>query len=998
MEQNWLECWRESETFQQSVATKSQDKAYIFYDGPPFITGLPHPGTLLSSIAKDAIPRFWTMLGYRVERRWGWDCHGLPLENLVEAKLGLKNKQEVFDFGLNKYIQACRKNVVQTSSAWQESIDRIARWVEFKDAYKTMDADYMESVWWAFKKLYDQGLIYEGKKVLLYCNRCATPISKAEVAMDNSYRNVPDKGVYLKFELKPGDLASDLAKVAAGRPIKALAWTTTAWTLPANSGLAINPALDYSLIEVDQELFLLAKEIVAQLIPEATILVAKVDNQKFLKNRYRPIFSDLGDQAHRILPGDYVRLDSGTGVVHLAPAFGEEDYQLAQEHNLTILNNLDPNGCYNQGDFKGQEIWPAQEKIIDQLKERQLVFKVETFSHSYPHCYRCRRRLIYKAHDSWFLEIAKKKSQLLAHNQKINWFPEHLKEGRFAKNIAAAPDWNLSRDRFWATPMPIWRGQDKSGQTKTIVVGSYQELADLSKKKLKDYHRPAVDEITFKKDGVTYRRIDKVIDCWFESGAMPFAQFHYPFENKEKFEASLPADYVVEYIGQVRAWFYYLHVLAVVLFDKPAFKNVITTGTITGADGRKISKSLGNYSEPLEVIEKYSADAYRLALLSSVVMRAEDIALGDKEVKDHQRQLDRLRNVLEFFLLYASADGYQPNKSQAGLAPKNILDAWLLARLDQLLATTTVGLVDYDLVGATSDLPDFIDDLSNWYVRRSRQRFWKSQASQDKDQAYQTLYYVLSQVALIIAPFCPFLAEEIKDQLSLGPTTSIHLDDWPTTIRAKLSQKQKTKIQAASNQIKLEEPTEKDLTLLTKMSQSRQIISDGLGQRAAAGLRVRQPLAGIILSPEFENLDLEFQELIKAELNVKKVVFKSGQKEVALDQTQTPELTREWLMREIVRQLQAVRKKEKLEVSDRINLRLVIEEDSPRQRLAEVFMSPNPDGGCWGDYLIREILSNDQPEKLLVAEAVAKETAFIEIPKLPIFEKGLKVAVTVKKA
>ena len=897
MEKQILAFWDQDQTFAKSVKSRPKTNNYVFYDGPPFITGLPHHGNLLASIAKDVIPRFKTMQGQRVVRLWGWDCHGLPAENFVEKKLGLKNKQAVLDFGLEKYITICRSSMIETGSSWRDTIERIGRWVEFDRAYKTMDKDYMESVWWAFKKLYDAGQIYQGEKVLMYCSRCVTPVSKAEVAMDNSYQQVEDLSVYVLFDLKP----TDKKKWPANFPkqVAALAWTTTPWTLPANTGLAVNPTLRYSLVTDGDRHFIVASDCLERLgasWPEVKLQVlTTLAGDDLVGFGYRPLLEDQGPQAHRILGADYVTTEEGSGLVHLAPAYGEEDYQLAVTNQLPLIKNLDDNGCYIDGPWQGQLCWQANQAIVDHLNRQGSVWRSALYQHNYPHCYRCQTRIIYKAHASWFVDIDHQRATMLDHNQAINWFPDHIKTGRFLNTVTAAPDWNISRDRLWATPLPVWQGRDTNGQLQTIVVGSYQELADLSGQTLDDYHRPFVDQIEFEHQGVTYRRIDKVIDCWFESGAMPFAQYHYPFENQQLFEANFPADYIVEYVGQVRGWFYNLHALAVALFDQPAFKNVIVTGTIVGTDGRKISKSLGNYTEPLDLVEAFSADAYRLVLMRSPVMKAEDFIVSDQILAQTQKQLETLRNVLGFFLLYASADDWQPSTPIDQLPDTdNLLDSWILSCLSHLNRQLTTGLEAYNLPQASRPIPGFIDDLSNWYVRRSRTRFWKTSDDNDKDRAYQTLRFVLYNTARLLAPICPFIAEEINQQLN--QKDSIHLADWP--------------------QIDSE-----DQALRQTMATVRQVISDGLSQRASCGIKVRQPLASITIAPldQIQSSPDDWLELIKSELNVKQVIFTPGVSP-QLDTNLTPKLRAEGQARELIRHVQLLRKKADLEVSDRIRL------------------------------------------------------------------------------
>ncbi len=890
MERGWLDFWQSDNTFQKSIDQRPADKTYVFYDGPPFITGLPHHGNLLSSIAKDVIPRFQTMRGHRVPRRWGWDCHGLPAENLVEKELGLKDKQAVLDFGLDDYIRTCRSKMVQNGSEWEDTIERIARWVEFRGAYKTMDNDYIESVWWAFKKLYDAGKIYQGEKVLPYCPRCATPVSKAEVAMDNSYQQVTDPSLYVRFS--PIDPPSDWP---TDKPVHFLAWTTTPWTLPANTGLAVSPDLVYVMVDGGEAYYWLAEGQVTALFGSHGQPSVTCAGRDLVGLTYQPLFGDHPDGGGRILAADYVSDEEGTGIVHLAPAYGEEDYDLAQAEGLPVIHLVDDNGCYHSGPWAGQSVWGASPAIIDYLTEKGRVFRVAEIDHSYPHCHRCHTRLIYKAHPSWFFDIAGQKPLMLEKNQDINWFPDHIKTRRFPNTIDSAPDWNLSRDRFWATPIPVWQGRDSGGQTKTVVVGSFAELTELSGQTLEDYHRPFVDELTFEKDGVSYRRVEKVLDCWFDSGSMPFAQYHYPFENKELFETNFPGDFIVEYVGQVRAWFYYLHVLAVALFDQPAFKNVIVTGTIAGSDGQKMSKSLGNYTEPLDVVKTYSADAYRLVLMASPVMRGEDFILIDKDIADIHRKLETLRSTMEFFLLYAAADRWPVPEETEPPNPTHCLDRWILSRLNQFGQKTTTELGGYNLPVATGAIGEFIDDLSNWYVRRSRRRFWKTENDHDKQAAFASLHFVLVETARYLAPVCPFIAEEIYQKLRPEKTASVHLADWP-------------------------EPGFVDEGLIEQMKLVRTIVTDGLAQRAAAGIKVRQPLAGMQISGQGQ-LDDELSEIIKNELNLRGIVWiDGGEYQIKLDTNLTAELKSEGLARELIRNIQNLRKDKGLEVSDRIKL------------------------------------------------------------------------------
>ena len=947
------EWWENNHIFEKSVDSRDVDNSYVFYDGPPFITGSPHHGTLLSSIVKDAVPRFWTMNGKRVERRWGWDCHGLPAENFVEKQLGITDRREIgTKWPLETYIEKAHESMVANSETWKSTISRIGRWVDFDGAYRTMDKDFMESVWWAFKTLYDKGLIYEGRKVLMYDTKFATPVSKAEVTMDNdAYQVVTDPSAYVKFKLTP-----ESEQKLGLKNAYFLAWTTTPWTLPANLALAINPDLEYGVYEVNGENLIfatsLADKILALLPTKEPLNVSPQDDlspagamssesprkdgrdervrgemfngSDLAGLSYIPIIANINGNpkkdTHHVLSANFVSASDGTGIVHIAPAYGEDDYALCEAHDVDFLDCIDENGYYlpdmaeklhtlgiKNTDDNGIEIWAGNKIIAKILEANGIIAKIEYIKHEYPFNPRSKQRIMYRAFPSWFFDVQGQKPMLLEENEHINWFPKHLKHGRFEKNIEQAPDWNLSRDRFWATAMPVWKG-DK-GTVK--VVGSYDELYELSGVKLDDYHRPYVDKIEFDIDGEHFTRIEKVLDCWFESGSMPFAQLHYPFENKEKFEANYPADFIVEYIGQVRAWFYYVHVVNTALFGHNAYKNVITTGTLAGNDGRKMSKSLNNYTDPNELMDRFSADSLRFLLLSCPVLSGEDFALTDQDVSDTARKLTMIWNVFDFFTTYASVDGFTPQLEPQIFANSicknldNILDKWIISRVHQLRNEITENMQAYNIPDALSDVLPFIDDLSNWFVRRSRRRFWKSEDSADKKEAYETLHYVLIYLAQLLAPFTPFLAEELYQQMKNGVQLSasdkgedsVHLLSWP-------------------------EAGAIDDQVLEDMARTRKIITDALALRMNKSeteqqIKVRQPLS--TLTYDGDKLPEEYENIIKDEVNVKKV--ENGD-EFMLDKTLTDELKQEGFARELIRLVQAARKKAGLEVSDRIHLRL----------------------------------------------------------------------------
>lgn len=1003
------------------------------------------------------------MKGKRVERVWGWDCHGLPAENFVEKQLNITDRRQIVSsaddkapldkdgnelptISLEKYIIKARESMVANSATWEDTVDRIGRWVDFQGAYKTMDKNFMESVWWAFKELYEKGKIYEGEKVLMYDTKFATPVSKNEVTMDNdAYQTVTDPSVFVKFRLKQpiksflmgvdnaekdleklgieytkssgelGDYYSLIIpegklqkyeefiiekmkpefwneyinngkvvfifKLADGKTERyvwtkdqrdaearigelvvqftgsfsgvesmlqgnsfygrgilddgntLLAWTTTPWTLPGNTALVVNKDLEYVEVKTGDEQFILAKALAEKVLqdekhqPLEYEVLCTLKGSELVGKSYEPLFANHGENAHKVWAADYVSAENGTGIVHLAPIYGEEDFVLAQENDIPRVHVLDDNGYYFPevaaelyklmpwvDASKPLEVWENNKNIAKGLEKAGVVWKTEYIRHEYPFNPRSKQRIMYRAIPSWFFDIQGSKPLMLEQNENINWFPEHLKHGRFAKNIEQAPDWNLSRDRFWATAMPVWKG-DK-GTVK--VVGSYAELKELSGVELEDYHRPWVDDITFEIDGEHFTRIDKVLDCWFESGSMPFAQFHYPFENKEKFEANFPGDFIIEYVGQVRAWFYYVHTISTALFGSEGFKNVIVTGNAMGNDGRKLSKSLGNFTDPNEVMDKFSADSFRFLLMSSPLLNGEDFVLSDKDVGDVARKLSMVWNMYDFFTMYAEVDDWEYD-SQKFLDMKvvppaerenvnlndlqNPMDKWIVSRLHQLNQQITEDMDAYNLPDAMAGILPFIDDASNWYVRRSRRRFWKSEDDSDKAEAYRTLHYVLLKLSVLLAPFTPFLAEELYHNMG-GAGESVHLLDWPTNFTV-------------------------DQLVLDEMAEVREYVNEGLSLRAKAGLKVRQPLASVTVPNLGQFVD--YQAILIDELNVKTV--KQG--EVAIDEAVTPELKREGYMREVIRHVQTARKAAGLNVDDRILLQLATKDEELGEAIKE---------------------------------------------------------------
>lgn len=1079
-EEEVLAFWKDQKIFEKTLEKDAPKGEFVFYDGPPFATGLPHQGSLLSSVSKDVVPRYKTMRGYRVRRRWGWDTHGLPIESLVEKKLGLKNKKEILSLGIETFNETARAMVLEYVHDWKCYVERVGRFVDFDNSYKTMDSSFIESVWWALKEIHKKGRLYEGRKVLMYCPHCETPLAKAEIAMDNTYKDVTEEAVTAKF------------KVVGEDSLYLLAWTTTPWTLPGNVALAVGPEIEYVEVEKDGARYILAKERLADVMGEAAV-TRQMKGSELVGLSYEPLYEIAKVAAYegkkwQVLPGEFVTTTDGTGIVHTAVIYGEDDYQLGLKEGLPMVPLLNPNATYNDDapEFvRGQYIKKAEALIKEDLESRGLMFARALNTHSYPHCYRCGTPLIYNAVSSWFIDIQSVKEKLLEENKHINWSPEHLKFGRFSHIIENAPDWTISRNRFWASPLPIWK--DSSGNV--TVIGSLEELkahtktngntfiamrhgesenyvtktlssdltinhltekgrqdvaacaarlkergitkiysspllrtretAEIVAKELGlevavderlreytfgefegksldefivwregsafdtaplggesyadarqrfgeflyekeaeltnetvlivthgvgleslsvvakgleaeaarefvwtmsskpcdvidlnfvplphnrtyalDYHLPYIDRITLVDEkGNALTRIPEVVDCWVESGSMPFAEYHYPVENREAFEKRSPGDFVSEYIGQTRAWFYYMHAISVSLFGRAPFKNVVTTGTVLAGDGAKLSKSKGNYTDPYVLFDQYGADAFRYYLMASVVMQAEDLTFRDEDVKEAQnRVVNMLRNILAFYELY------KDDLVEGGGASTHVLDRWIMARLAEVITTSTDAFDRYDITRAVRPMREFVEDFSTWYVRRSRDRV-KSDDEADKQAALRTLRHVLCEFAKVIAPVMPFVAEDVYQSVKKGgDPESVHLAEWPSISRSFLDTLFK----------------KDDRTLIDGMARVRAIASTALMERQKSGVKVRQPLAK--LSFGGEDLTDELRTLIAEELNVKVVergaALESG--EVLLDTTLTDALIREGDQREFARAVADARKSMDLSPRDRV--------------------------------------------------------------------------------
>lgn len=869
IEKEVLAYWEKDGTFQRSIDQRAETQAeeFVFYDGPPFANGLPHYGHLLTGYTKDLVPRYQTMRGKRVERRFGWDTHGLPAEVEAERLLGISGRPEIEKYGVAKFNEFCKTSVLKYTQDWRSYVTRQARWVDFDNDYKTLDQNYTESVIWAFKELHKKGLIYEGFKVLAYCWRCETPLSNHELRMDDEvYRARQDQSVTVTFPIEHGEFVG----------VNILAWTTTPWTLPTNFALAVGPEIEYVIIDapnsaLGKQRYLLASSAVANYLrelgfenpEEAQAAISKKMLGKELAGiRYGRIFDFYADSekfdtanAWQVLVGEYVTADEGTGIVHQAPAYGEDDQLLCSAAGIQTYVSINERGQFNSviAPYEGQHVFEANKPITQDLKAAGRLFRQASYDHSYPHCYRCKNPLIYKAVSSWFVETTKLRDRMLELNQEINWVPEHTKNGSFGKWLENVRDWAISRNRFWGAPIPVWKSDDPN-YPRIDVYGSLAEIEKDFGVVPSDFHRPVIDELVRPNpDDPTgksmMRRVPEVLDCWFESGSMPFAQVHYPFENQEWFDTHFPGDFIVEYVGQTRGWFYTLHVLSTALFDRPAFKNAISHGIVLGNDGQKMSKSLRNYPDVNEVFDRDGSDAMRWFLMSSTILRGGNLSVTEQGIREGVRQaLLPLWNSYYFFSLYANASNYQASPSYGS---QDLLDRYILAKTHELVVAVQADLDQFDSYQASAKVREFAEVLTNWYIRRSRDRFWAG----DKD-AFDTLYTVLEATLRVVAPLLPIISEEMWRGLT--GDRSVHLESWPEAEEFPLNAE-----------------------LVRDMDAIREAASVALSLRKAAGLRVRLPLSELTIAVEQAQSLARYSDLIADELNVKKISVVKASEDVA---------------------------------------------------------------------------------------------------------------------
>jgi isoleucyl-tRNA synthetase len=904
MEERILAFWNEKKIFLKSLEATVGKQEFVFFDGPPFATGLPHYGHLLAGTIKDIIPRYWTMRGRHVSRRFGWDCHGLPVENEMEKEFKISGKKDIEKLGIHFFNEACRSIVLRYTNQWEKVVTRMGRWVDFENQYRTMDAAYMESIWWVFSRVWSDNLVYQGFRVQPYCPRCATPLSNFEVT--EGYKETQSPSITVTFP------------VAKQPNVKFLVWTTTPWTLPSNVALAVGAEIRYVKVQDADTVYIMAKDRVGAYFKDATdvAIIEEVPGKELAGISYEPIFDyfrEKSDAFFRVTTADFVSTEDGTGIVHIAPAFGEDDFGVGARLGLPIVCPVDDEGKFTNEvpEFAGQRVYEADDAIIRLLKNRERLIHRSTIQHRYPFCPRCDTALIYKAITTWFLKLSPLKANMLDNNQRIRWVPPHLQNGRFGKGIESAPDWNISRNRYWGTPIPIWLcdcghkecvgglsdlhlliggGNEAAGRKihqetvrnvqetiRTQVTEKFDQFGidaswapRLQRAEIpqNDIHRHIVDALPVKcpRCGDAMKRTSEVLDCWFESGSMPYAQIHYPFENSTVFDQRFPADFIAEGLDQTRGWFYTLTVLASALFHKEAFKNVIVNGIILAEDGKKLSKRLRNYEPPEEILNKFGADALRLFLIDSPAVKAEDLRFSENGVMEISRSvLLPLWNAYTFFVTYANIDNWSPDSEKTGDS-RSELDRWILSLLNSLIRAVDREMEQYNLYRVVPLLVDFIDNLTNWYIRRSRRRFWKSENDDDKDWAYSTLYRVLLEFSKVMAPFLPFCTEAIYRNLTAkapaegNTVASVHLAPFPSA-----------------------ESVTIDEDLVEKMRLTRAIVSMGRALRSRFSIKTRQPLSDmtvIIRDQKKRSLMLDMELLVREELNVKRVRFNDNEDSV----------------------------------------------------------------------------------------------------------------------
>jgi len=886
LEEETLKYWKKNKIFEKSVETRPESKRWTFLDGPPFVTGVPHYGSLLSSIPKDVFGRYRTMKGYRVRRVWGWDGHGLPVENKVERKLGVKRKKDIEEkIGIDKFIVECKKYVERVSEEWEWYVEHIGRWVDFKNAYKTWSMDYMESVMWVFKRMYDKGYIYRGFRVTLYCPHCSTPISNFEVAMDtDNYRIMEDPATVYKY------------KLGGEKNTYVLAWSTTPWNKIVTTALAVNPRLTYAKVKQGNEHYILAKPRLEMLNGEYEI-IDEFKGKKLVGKDFEPHYDyypkEPGEKMFEIVGGDFVTAEEGAGVVTIAP-YGEDDLKVMQKQNIHIEMHLDEEGVIksNVPKFGGMYYLSANKAINEDLLRRGLIYSDKKEKHNVPLCWRCHTRLYYSPISAWYVDIQALKPLLKKTNELISWFPKHFKYGRFLKSLENAPDWNISRNRYWGSPVPVW--ECECGER--FVPGSIKELEKASSSKIGDLHRPQIDEIKVvcRRCGKKVRRVSEVLDSWTEAGSASFAERHFPFNTEEKLSDFFPPDFIAEYTGQIRAWFYVLHVIGGALYKSNAFKNVVVEGVILGTDGRKMSKNYGNYPDPKELLQKYGGDALRLYLMGSPVMHGEDIIISEEQYRNQLKGLMlTLWNSYNFFVTYANLDKWVPRKEKES---DNILDKWILSLLSKLIRDITKDLDKYDTVSAISKLSAFMSDFSNWYIRRSRDRVgFSSQDEEDKNNFYSTTDKILATFSTVIAPIAPFISEEIYRNLT--DKESVHLANWPAYDKSLIDEK-----------------------IEQEMKQAREIVERVHAKRKEESIKVKQPLSSLRVIT-MHSMSNEISKLILDETNVKSMDVKRGKAlSIKLDVNITGNLRKEAEAREIARKIQEERKALGTRLDEKVNV------------------------------------------------------------------------------